>query len=87
MQTPERTTAEVFPRYLGGEVLADSAPLKWPGLFARRYRFPRVLDGFLVPATEFFGRDETLAHLSFACAAMLGAEPVPFRARSSRPPA
>ena len=51
MKTPERTTAEVFPRYLGGEVLADSATLKWPGLFVRRYRFPRVVDGFLVPAT------------------------------------
>jgi hypothetical protein len=42
---------KVFPRYLGGEVLADSATLKWPGLFVRRYRFPRVVDGFLVPAT------------------------------------
>ena len=158
MKTPERTTAEAFPRYLGGEVLADSATLKWPGLFARRYRFPRVVDGFLVPATseplitcqldgsaefqerdiggtwiprqvrrgdifvtgsktpyelrwrsplgaeidvmhihlgvdqclaafemvypdkanavevtDFFGRDETLAHLSFACAEMLSA--------------
>ncbi len=51
MKTPERTTAEVFPRYLGGEVLADSGTLKWPGLFVRRYRFPRVVDGFLVPAT------------------------------------
>jgi AraC family transcriptional regulator len=51
MKTPERTTAEAFPRYLGGQVLADSATLKWPGLFARRYRFPRVVDGFLVPAT------------------------------------
>jgi len=51
MKTPEHTTAEAFPRYLGGEVLADSAMLKWPGLFARRYRFPRVVDGFLVPAT------------------------------------
>ena len=51
MTTPERTTAEVFPRYTGGEVLADSATLKWPGLFARRYRFPRVVNGFLVPAT------------------------------------
>ena len=51
MKAPERTTAEVFPRYLGGEVLADSATLKWSGLFARRYRFPRVVDGFLVPAT------------------------------------
>jgi AraC family transcriptional regulator len=158
MKTPERTTAQVFPRYLGGEVLADSATLKWSGLFARRYRFARVVDGFLVPATaeplitcqlngsaefqerdiggawvprqvrrgdifvtgsktpyelrwrsplgaeidvihihlgleqssaafemvyqdkanvvevtDFFGRDETLAHLSFACAEMLSA--------------
>jgi AraC family transcriptional regulator len=157
-KTPERTTAEAFPRYLGGEVLADSTTLKWPGLFVRRYRFPRVVDGFLVPATseplitcqlngsaefqerdiggtwiprqvrrgdifvtgsktpyelrwrsplgaeidvihihlgvnqclaafemvypdkanavevtDFFGRDETLAHLSFACAEMLSA--------------
>src|SRR5260370_22190585 len=51
MKAPEHTPAEVFPRYSGGEVLADSAMLKWPGLFARRYRFPRVVDGFLVPAT------------------------------------
>jgi AraC family transcriptional regulator len=51
MKTPERTTAEVFPRYLSGEVVADSAALKWPRLFVRRYRFPRVVDGFLVPAT------------------------------------
>jgi AraC family transcriptional regulator len=51
MKAPERTTAEVFPRYIGGEVLADSATLKWPGLFARRCRFPRVVDGYLVPAT------------------------------------
>ncbi|MBW0000909.1 MAG: helix-turn-helix transcriptional regulator [Verrucomicrobia bacterium] len=51
MTTPERTTAEVFPRYTGREVLADSATLKWPGLFARRYHFPRVVNGFLVPAT------------------------------------
>ena len=32
-------------------MIADSATLKWPGLFVRRYRFPRVVDGFLVPAT------------------------------------
>ena len=32
--------------------LADSATPKWPGLCARRYRFPRVVDGFLVPATR-----------------------------------
>jgi AraC family transcriptional regulator len=51
MKAPERTTAEVFPQYIGGEVLADSATLNWPGLFVRRYRFPRVVDGFFVPAT------------------------------------
>src|ERR1700722_7723735 len=51
MKTPNHTTAEVFPRYLGGEVLADSETLKGPGLFVRRYLFPRVVDGFLVPAT------------------------------------
>jgi AraC family transcriptional regulator len=51
MKAPERTTADVFPRYIGGEVLADSATLKWPGLFVRRYRYPRVVDAFLVPAT------------------------------------
>ena len=51
MKTPERTTAEVFPQYIGGEVIADSAALKWPRLFVRRYRFRRVVDGFLVPAT------------------------------------
>ena len=51
MKAPERTTAEVFPRYVGGEVLADSATLKWSGLFVRRYRYARVVDGFLVPAT------------------------------------
>jgi AraC family transcriptional regulator len=51
MKTPDHTTAQVFPEYIGGEVIADSATLKWPGLFVRRYRFPRVVDGFLVPAT------------------------------------
>jgi AraC family transcriptional regulator len=51
MKAPGRTTAEVFPRYVGGEVLADSATLRWPGLFVRRYRYSRVVDGFLVPAT------------------------------------
>jgi AraC family transcriptional regulator len=158
MRTPELTTAEAFPRYISGEVLADSTTRKWPGLFVRRYRFPHVMDGVLVPATaepliaciiagsaefqereiggiwlarhvqrgdifvtgsktpyelrwrspvgaelnvihihlaldecraafetvyrdkanaveviEFFGRDETLAHLSFACAKILSA--------------
>jgi hypothetical protein len=47
MKVPERTTAEVFPQHIGGEVLADSATLNWPGLFVRRYRFPRVVYGFL----------------------------------------
>jgi AraC family transcriptional regulator len=158
MKTPDHTTAQVFPEYIGGEVIADSAALKWAGIFVRRYRFLRVVDSFLVPATtepliaaiiagsaefeerevegawlphhvrrgdlfvtrsttpyelrwrsllgaeldvihihiavdhclaafktvfkdkatdvevtEFFGRDETLAHLSFACAEMLSA--------------
>ena len=47
-----------FPFFLGVVVdrlakeLADSATPKWPGLCARRYRFPRVVDGFLVPATR-----------------------------------
>ena len=51
MKTPDRTTAAAFPRYAAGEVLADSASLQWPGLYVRRYRFPRVVDRFLVPAT------------------------------------
>lgn len=49
--TPERSTAAAFPRYLMGEVVADSVELQWPGLFARRWRMPRVVDRFLVPAT------------------------------------
>jgi AraC family transcriptional regulator len=51
MNTPDRTTAAAFPRYTIGEVLADSASFQWPALFVRRYRFPRVVDRFLVPAT------------------------------------
>jgi AraC family transcriptional regulator len=51
VKTPDRTTAAAFPRYAAGEVLADSASLQWPGLYVRRYRFPRVVDRFLVPAT------------------------------------
>ena len=51
MNTPERTTAAAFPQYLGGRVLADSAALHWPSLYARHFRFPRVVDRFLVPAT------------------------------------
>jgi AraC family transcriptional regulator len=51
MQTPDHTTAHVFPEYIGGEVVADSGTLKWRGLFVRRYRFPRFVDSFLVPAT------------------------------------
>ena len=51
MTPPERTTAAEFPRYSNGEVLADSASLRWPGLFVRRSRFPRAVDRFLVPAT------------------------------------
>ena len=48
MKTPERTTAAAFPRYLRGEVLADSESLGWPNLYVRRWRFSRVV---LVPAT------------------------------------
>jgi len=51
MNTPERSTAAAFPRYLTGEVVADSVALQWPGLYARRWQFPRVVDRFLVPAT------------------------------------
>jgi AraC family transcriptional regulator len=51
VRTPERTTAQAFPRYLSGEVLADSEALGWPGLYVRRWRFPRVVDRLLVPAT------------------------------------
>jgi AraC family transcriptional regulator len=51
MITPSRTSAAAFPRYAAGEVLADSAALRWKELFVRRYRFPNVVDRFLVPAT------------------------------------
>jgi AraC family transcriptional regulator len=51
MITPNRTSAAAFPRYAAGEVVADSASLQWKELFARRYRFPNVVDRFLVPAT------------------------------------
>ncbi|MEN3370147.1 MAG: AraC family transcriptional regulator [Verrucomicrobiota bacterium] len=51
MTTPERTTAAAYPRHLKGQVVVDSAALRWPGLFVRRYKFPRVVDRFLVPAT------------------------------------
>jgi AraC family transcriptional regulator len=51
METPDRSTAAAFPRYLSGEVMADSVALQWQGLFARRWRLPRVVDHLLVPAT------------------------------------
>ena len=51
MDMPDRSTAAAFPRYLTGEVLAASVALQWPGLYARRWRLPRVVDRFLVPAT------------------------------------
>lgn len=47
VNAPERTTAAAFPC----DVLADSASLQWTGLYVRRFRFPRVVDTFLVPAT------------------------------------
>lgn len=49
--TPDRSTAATFPRYLTDEVLADSVTLRWPGLYARRWRNPRVVDRLLAPAT------------------------------------
>jgi AraC family transcriptional regulator len=51
VNTPDRSTAAAFPRYLTGEVVADSVALQWSGLYARRWRLPRVVDRFLVPAT------------------------------------
>ncbi len=51
MTTPERTTAAAYPRHLKGQVVGDSMALRWPGLFVRRYKYPRVVDRFLVPAT------------------------------------
>ena len=51
MKTPHRTSAAAFSRYAAGEVVADSASLQWKELFVRRYRFPNVVDRFLVPAT------------------------------------
>jgi hypothetical protein len=32
-----------------GQVVADSLALQWPGLYARRWRHPRVVDRLLVP--------------------------------------
>jgi AraC family transcriptional regulator len=51
VKTPDLTTAAAYPRHLKGQVVADSAALHWSGLFVRRYKFPRVVDRFLVPAT------------------------------------
>ncbi len=51
MDTPEKTTAAAFSRYMTGRVTADSAALHWPSLYVRCFRFPRVVDRFLVPAT------------------------------------
>jgi hypothetical protein len=63
MKAPERTTAEAFPRYVGGEVLADSTPLKWPGLFARRYRSNPEVEGIPSSAVlEFIRAVEQHVH-------------------------
>lgn len=51
MNIPDQTSALAFPRYSVGTVLADSSTLRWPGLFVRYSRFPRVVDRLLVPAT------------------------------------
>jgi AraC family transcriptional regulator len=49
--TPDRTTAAAFPRHPSVQVIADSASLRWSGIYVRRHRYPRVVDRFLVPAT------------------------------------
>jgi AraC family transcriptional regulator len=51
MVTPDKTTAIAFPSYASGEVVADSIPLDWPGIYVRRMRFPSKVSRFLVPAT------------------------------------
>jgi AraC family transcriptional regulator len=51
LNRPDRSTAAAFPQYLSGEVVADSVALQWPGLYARRWRLPRVVDRLLIPAT------------------------------------
>ena len=51
MNTPNRTTAAAFPHYPNVHVLADGSSLQWSGIYVRRYRYPRVVDSFLVPAT------------------------------------
>jgi hypothetical protein len=51
VKIPERTTAAAYPQHLKRQVVADSAALHWPGSFVRRYKLPRVVDRFLVPAT------------------------------------
>jgi len=51
VNTPNRTSAAAFSRYLNGEILADSRSLQWSDLYVRHCRFPRVVDRFLVPAT------------------------------------
>ena len=33
MDTPDRSTAAAFPRYLTGEVVADSVALQWAAAF------------------------------------------------------
>jgi AraC family transcriptional regulator len=51
VNTPERTSAAAFPQYPNVQVLADASSLQWSGIYVRRYRYPRVVDSFLVPAT------------------------------------
>ena len=51
VKTPERKSAAAFSRYAAGAPLQDSAALGWEGPYVRRYRFPCVVDRFLVPAT------------------------------------
>jgi hypothetical protein len=52
MKNPERTTPQVFFRYVGGELLADSATLKLPRLFVRHYRLPGSVKVTIELATQ-----------------------------------
>ena len=51
IKAPDRTTAEVFPQYIGGQIVADSATLKW---------WVVIRDGFVVLSVKL-GHDTNVA--------------------------
>ncbi len=65
--TPERSTAAAFPRYLTGQVVADSVALRWPGFYAWRWRHPRVVD--TAPAFHGTARRSIVSRETPKCAA------------------